>query len=113
MNIEIPTHKPQFDTRHNIHATDGAGNLVIGDDGKPRQLAQDTLTGKWWVKVAKSMPFNRPGDTKKNPRLDMMNDLGGVYVSHDLEVYRGVWIPLEIEPIAPAKTPAKDASKKN
>jgi hypothetical protein len=110
-DIQIPAHKPQLDTRHNIHATDGAGNIVTGDDGKPVQMAQDTLTGSWWIKVAKSMPFNRPGDTRKNPRLEMVGDMGGVYVSHDSEVFRGVWVPLEAQPLKPAREKAEKAEK--
>jgi hypothetical protein len=90
-----------LDDRRVIHATDDSGKIVLHEEtGKPVQIAQDLITGKWYAKLTDSMPFSNRDKTK----LKEFIDAGAVHVAHSLGSFRGVWVPCaDAKPVAKAK----------
>jgi hypothetical protein len=88
----------RFDTSTHIHATDEDGKVIIGDDNKPIHIAQDLSTGKWYAKIADSMPFNGKDKKAAAAKLKDIQDAGGIHIPHPFERFRGVWAPIPEKP---------------
>lgn len=128
----------RLDTSVHAFATSAAGRLLVGADGNPITIAQDTMTGRWWAKVQLHMPWaTNDSQLEKDRESKALEFLqGAVHVACDDERFRGVWMPLEeakadavdtsrpelrqgssppalAAPSASVRTPAKTAAKKS
>jgi hypothetical protein len=75
-----------LDLTHKTFATDDQGNLILHEDtGKPIQIARDLITGKWWARVAESLPF------RNKDLLQPFIESGAQHINQFEG--RGVWIP--------------------
>jgi hypothetical protein len=96
--LTAPNAHLDFDPTLSLLATDKTGKLILDPDtGNPVPIALDRISGKWYAKVADSMPWKDASKMKAIPT-------GAVHHAHDSERYRGVWVPI------PA--PSSDAPKK-
>lgn len=86
----------RLDTSVHAFATNDAGRLLIGNDGHPITIAQDTMTGTWWAKVQAHMPWatNDSEQEKAREKTALSFLDGAVHVACDDERFRGVWMPL-------------------
>jgi hypothetical protein len=99
--IAIPDQaRLHLDTTTHIHATDGAGKLIINQEtGKPYTIAQDMISGQWYALAATGFPRLSDQELAElasgEHYASDLHAAGGVHVPHDDERYRGVWVPLE------------------
>jgi hypothetical protein len=56
--VTAPTHRSiSLDLTRKMFATDGAGKIINHPDtGKPVQVAQDVISGKWFYRETDSLP---------------------------------------------------------